>query len=86
MKEIEKNFILENNKRDQIMEERKIMSFVDHPFILELKFAFQTVMFIRTIIYISLQTFAVEVTFFIILIQGKNFLKRKQNFILQKYC
>ncbi len=40
MKVIEKKFILENKKKKIVMNEKRIMERVKHPFIIEMKFAF----------------------------------------------
>jgi len=43
MKVIDKQFILENNKEDIIINERDIMINSKHPFIVKVDFIFQTV-------------------------------------------
>lgn len=46
MKLIDKHFIAENNKQGIVENERNIMAEVTHPFILELKFAFESADFL----------------------------------------
>ena len=48
MKVIDKQFILENNKEDIIINERDIMINSKHPFIVKVDFIFQTVPLIRS--------------------------------------
>lgn len=42
MKLIDKDFIIKNKKKSIVMNERNIMIEIDHPFVLPLKFAFES--------------------------------------------
>ena len=46
MKLIDKDFIVQNKKKSIVMNERNIMIEIDHPFILPVKFAFESAEFI----------------------------------------
>ncbi len=46
MKVIRKSFVLEKNKVEQIMTERRILAHVQHPFIVTLHYSFQTVLLV----------------------------------------
>jgi serine/threonine protein kinase len=55
MKVINKKHILDSDKVEQIIAERKIFSMLDHPFIVQLHWAFTSVRFnIIAIVYIYL--------------------------------
>lgn len=40
MKVIDKNFIIKNKKKNIVMNQKKIMEKLKHPFIIEMKFSF----------------------------------------------
>jgi serine/threonine protein kinase len=42
MKVIDKNFIVKNKKKKIVMNEKKIMERLNHPFIINMKFAFES--------------------------------------------
>lgn len=42
MKKMRKDLIMQNDQKDRIMEERKIISLLDNPYIVKLCFSFQT--------------------------------------------
>lgn len=42
MKVINKNFIIKNKKKGIVMNEKNIMECLSHPFIVEMKFSFET--------------------------------------------
>jgi len=49
MKTITKSFIVRKEKVEQIMIERNILELVDHPFVVNLHYAFQSVQYIHFI-------------------------------------
>ena len=75
MKVYKKSDLREKNQEENTKSERNLMTQINFPFIVRVKFAFQTES--------KLFLFKVE-TFFFIFIQVKNFLHKKQNFMLQK--